>query len=794
MLPHGFMQDASTFEADLTEASQTSGHSLGYLHELHARRILHLFVPFRNVEDLKLNGSFVQKLQSIKLPPEACSVLQNVQDVMNSLNLRKEDDPLEKCTLCPRVVSDEDEEEEPTEDEVDTFTTLLQTFGGEQEGQAFSENAMFTKNILTETGVMRNQNHQNLKGMNVKKKDSLLSFTPDRSAADNSGEEHFINAREKVNQLRLTTLAAKSILEGSSSLKQARKNQQIKATGSPESIVHFGKSRSLDKKQQRAFEVLAGTFVLSFCEDAAMSPPPRGQNKKPSKRQRRERHDFLDCRSNLEKVCGRKGQLVMFLTGHGGAGKSHVLNAVLDCAKQFCLNLGVLFDRRTIVVTAITGVAAVSIQGETMHGAVRLGKEVKTEHINQWKNARLIIIDEVSFLKMSDLNEAHTNLCQLMESSPSKPFGGLNVVFCGDFRQLEPPKGVPLFKLRECTLWHDTVNCFIELHGMHRFKDDPVWGELLCRFRLGCPTEQDFEVINSRVAKGNVELPKNVQHATFTNKDRCEINDAVFAQHLKKTHSKSRTDKIPKHTVVILSDEMEWASKGKKGTPVAPGARREIHTNCSDCDVKTPGTRGHFVDLCLKLIIDCPMMLTENEDVSIGIANGTVCILRKVVLKRGLRESDIKIGKIDGCCVRMVNASQVDHLVCEFDVGGAFIGTFKVFAKNTTVNVDLKTNMMGMDHTFRFPISTNQFHVLVNHATTGHKLQGRSVDNLFVSSWTHTSNWPCVVLSRVRKLKGLFLRKPLDKTKDCRVDERLVAMLKKFERLEPDDFDLDDIA
>ena len=68
----------------------------------------------------------------------------------------------------------------------------------------------------------------------------------------------------------------------------------------------------------------------------------------------------------MEKLKGKKGQLVMFLTGHGGAGKSHVITSIRQYAKQFCTNLGVHFDRRTIVLTALSGVAAMPFMGRQL--------------------------------------------------------------------------------------------------------------------------------------------------------------------------------------------------------------------------------------------------------------------------------------------------------------------------------------------------------------------------------------------------------------------------------------------
>ena len=55
----------------------------------------------------------------------------------------------------------------------------------------------------------------------------------------------------------------------------------------------------------------------------------------------------------------------------------------------------------------------------------------------------------------------------------------------------------------------------------------------------------------------------------------------------------------------------------------------------------------------------------------------------------------------------------------------------------------------------------NQLPITSNAKTTGHKLQGSSVDHLFVHAWYQKGNWPYVVLSRVRTISGLFLREPL---------------------------------
>ena len=77
-------------------------------------------------------------------------------------------------------------------------------------------------------------------------------------------------------------------------------------------------------------------------------------------------------------------------------------------------------------------------------------------------------------------------------------------------------------------------------------------------------------------------------------------------------------------------------------------------------------------------------------------------------------------------------------------------------------------------------ISLEQFPINVSTATTVHKLQGRTIDNLLISSFDYTDNWVYVALSRVKTRQGLFLRKPLDASKLRGMSPMLRAFLERF--------------
>ena len=67
-----------------------------------------------------------------------------------------------------------------------------------------------------------------------------------------------------------------------------------------------------------------------------------------------------------------------------------------------------------------------------------------------------------------------------------------------------------------------------------------------------------------------------------------------------------------------------------------------------------------------------------------------------------------------------------------------------------------------------------------NTATTGHKLQASSLDAVHVPDWNYSLNWPCVVISRVRTLQGLFIGKKLDPSKDYSVPVELQRPMRFF--------------
>ena len=131
-----------------------------------------------------------------------------------------------------------------------------------------------------------------------------------------------------------------------------------------------------------------------------------------------------------------------FFTGPAGSGKSHILSTILRA------NTEGIIARKKIVVTATTGVAACNVGGITIHSFAGIGvgsgsyeemakRVMGNEYTKQrWRECDILIIDEISMLGSSFLDKLNFIACRVRNDR--RPFGGVQLVVCGDFYQLPP--------------------------------------------------------------------------------------------------------------------------------------------------------------------------------------------------------------------------------------------------------------------------------------------------------------------------------------------------------------------
>jgi ATP-dependent exoDNAse (exonuclease V) alpha subunit len=129
----------------------------------------------------------------------------------------------------------------------------------------------------------------------------------------------------------------------------------------------------------------------------------------------------------------------VFLTGPAGSGKTYLLNQYIAYLRQHAVAVG---------ITASTGIAATHMGGTTIHSwtgmgirdqivGADLGELLKRYYLRtRFKNTKVLIIDEISMLHDYRLDMVDT-ICQAFKQN-SNPFGGMQVIMCGDFFQLPP--------------------------------------------------------------------------------------------------------------------------------------------------------------------------------------------------------------------------------------------------------------------------------------------------------------------------------------------------------------------
>lgn len=129
----------------------------------------------------------------------------------------------------------------------------------------------------------------------------------------------------------------------------------------------------------------------------------------------------------------------VFLTGSAGAGKTWVLNRYVEYLKE---------HRVGVAVTASTGIAATHMNGQTIHSWAGIGirEQITPRHLAEMKSKKyfrdkmervgVLVIDEISMLHRNQLDLVNKVLKYFKGNQ--LPFGGIQVVFSGDFFQLPP--------------------------------------------------------------------------------------------------------------------------------------------------------------------------------------------------------------------------------------------------------------------------------------------------------------------------------------------------------------------
>ncbi|NWZ20272.1 PIF1 helicase, partial [Asarcornis scutulata] len=253
---------------------------------------------------------------------------------------------------------------------------------------------------------------------------------------------------------------------------------------------------------------------------AAVPQVPRAERRPPAR-----------LSAEQEAVLGavRSGQGVFF-TGCAGTGKSFLLKKIVGSLPP-----------NSTYATASTGVAACHIGGTTLHAFAGIGSgKAPLEQCIQlaerpgvrqhWLACQHLIIDEISMVdgNFFDKLEAVARAVRKRD----EPFGGIQLIICGDFLQL-PPVCKANEEIKFCfqaKSWRKCIHINMELTEVRR-QTDKTFISLLSAVRLGRCTEEVTSLL-MQTATNRSERDGILATRLCTHKDDVELTNKKRLQQL----------------------------------------------------------------------------------------------------------------------------------------------------------------------------------------------------------------------------------------------------------------------
>jgi len=226
----------------------------------------------------------------------------------------------------------------------------------------------------------------------------------------------------------------------------------------------------------------------------------------------------------------------VFVTGRAGTGKSTLLEYFRNTTKK------------SVVVLAPTGVAALNVKGQTIHSFFRFKPGITPDRVKRLHSSKdsesvyhkldIIVIDEISMVR-ADLLDCVDRFLRLNGPEADKPFGGIQMAFIGDLYQLPPvvtSSEKEVFQSLYETPYFYSARVFdflemefVELEKIYR-QHDEQFITLLNGIRNNSITEERLELLNRRYQPEFEPPPDDFYiYLTTTNKLAEEINSRRLA-------------------------------------------------------------------------------------------------------------------------------------------------------------------------------------------------------------------------------------------------------------------------
>lgn len=312
----------------------------------------------------------------------------------------------------------------------------------------------------------------------------------------------------------------------------------------------------------------------------------------------------------LEALNAVKSNKSIFLTGSAGTGKSYTLKAIVNHLKNK------YNEECEFGITALTGCAAVLINGQTIHSYLYIGisRDVNEIYKNLEKyklklvklqKLKTLIIDEISMMD-NELFELINKLLMKIKNCYDKVFGGVQMILVGDFFQLPPINYNYCFTSEIWDLLNPTP---IILSSLIRQKDDIILQTILEEIRNDKPSPKTIDILKSLIIPLNYKYKDDEIKPTRLFPININV-DKINNHEFKKLLKRNNYQKVDYNANLII-----------------------INPNEPKIDINTYN---------ISLTLNCQIMVTRNISIEQKLINGT----RGIVI--ALNTLNVIIKDLDG--------------------------------------------------------------------------------------------------------------------------------------------------
>ncbi|HFB99955.1 MAG TPA: AAA family ATPase [Phaeodactylibacter sp.] len=417
--------------------------------------------------------------------------------------------------------------------------------------------------------------------------------------------------------------------------------------------------------------------------------------------------DFKAALDLLEKT-----NTNLFITGRAGTGKSTLLQLFRNTT------------HKKVVVLAPTGIAALNVNGVTIHSFFRFpAKPISRSEVKRVRYRKLyqkldvVIIDEISMVR-ADMIDNMDAFLRLNANQPGLPFGGVQMVFFGDLFQLPPVVSSPA-----------------ERQLFQSFYDSPYF-------------------FSAKVFENNFEMEMLELRQIYRQNSRhfVRLLDAVRLKQI----DYDDLDDLNERCFPDFKSEDFYITLSPRNATVDAINERELKKLNTEDRTYMAKVQGNFaerrfpVEALLKLKLGAQVMFVKN-DPDRKFVNGTI---GKIV---ELEPDAIKV------LIEDENGIQKTIKVVQLD--------WEILRYNLNEKNEITTEVMG---------SYKQYPLRLAWAVTIHKSQGKTFDKIIIDmgKGAFESGQTYVALSRCRTLQGIVLKSPLT-PKDIITDDRIVEFYER---------------